>query len=839
VPAAKAISRTVFALTLVLCLTPALQAQHDRIHGPIDASTTVVLDSRVAPLALAQRGDEGAVDASRQLPWITMMFQRAPEQQGELTRLLAEQQNPSSPNYHKWLSAEEFADRFGLSTNDVGRIASWLRDQGFRVAYVARDRDFIAFSGSAGQVRDTFHTGIHRYTVDGEAHIMNQTAPSVPAALADVVLGIEGLNDFALKPGITSGGGGHDLAPSDIATIYDLAPLYNEGFDGSGQSMVVLGQSNVNLSDLHTFRTNYNLPGSDPQLVPCCNPPGTTGDINEVEADLDLEWASGVATNASIIYVYAANALLGAQYAIDQDLAPVVSLSFGVCEPSAASQGVTFNAWEGIAQAGNAKGITWLANAGDAGAAACDLGATVASHGLAVNFPASIPEVTAVGGTEFNEGAGSYWSSTATNGASALSYIPEIAWNDSDTPTEPQLAATGGGASTVFSKPSWQTGPGVPNDGMRDLPDLSVTASAAHDPYNIYTIDTSTGTSGWFVYGGTSASTPVVASMVVLLNQSLAAAGKPVAGNINSTLYSLAQASSVPFHDITAGNNIVPCTAGSPDCVNGFEGYSAGPGFNLVTGLGSIDAFNLVTVWDGGMIVKTVENAEGGGAAIAPNTWMEIDGANLAPATNTPIAPYPNDQMPTQWDQVSVTVNGKPAYMYYVSARQINVLTPPDAMEGPVEVQVTNNGVASTPFTVQAQAEAPSFFAWYGQNGLYVAAEHGNNSFVGPPNLFPGGAPTTPAVPGEEVALFANGFGATSVPLVAGSSNQLGNLPVFPVITIGNLPATVKFAGEIGYAGVYQINVVVPMGAANGDNPVVATYGGFTSDPVMLLTVQQ
>jgi uncharacterized protein (TIGR03437 family) len=484
-----------------------------------------------------------------------------------------------------------------------------------------------------------------------------------------------------------------------------------------------------------------------------------------------------------------------------------------------------------MAKTASSKGITWVAGAGDSGAAGCDdEGVSVASQGLAVLLPSSLPEVTSVGGTEFVEGSGSYWNTTNTaHGGSALGYIPETTWNDGV--VKGVLAATGGGVSTFYSKPAWQTGPGVPSGGMRDLPDVALAASYVHDAYNAYTLNLSTGTRGWYYWGGTSVSTVIMAGVVALLNQSLTAAGKPTAGNINPTLYSLAQTSPAVFHDITTGNNIVPCKTGSPDCVDGSEGYTAGVGFNLATGLGSVDVFGLATAWDGGLFIRSVENAEGGSAAIAPNMWLEIDGANLAPAGG--ILQFPGNQMPTKEDGVSVTVNGKAAYLYYLSPRQLNVLTPPDAMEGPVQVQVTNGGVVSAAFTVQAQAESPSFFVFNG--GPYVAAEHANYSFIGPPSLYPG--LTTPAKPGEVVLLFANGFGPTSKPIVPGSAVQGGVLSPLPVVTIGSLPATVQFAGLIG-AGMYQFNVVVPLGAPDGDNSVTAAYGGFNSQPGALITVQ-
>jgi subtilase family serine protease len=263
-----------------------------------------------------------------------------------------------------------------------------------------------------------------------------------------------------------------------------------------------------------------------------------------------------------------------------------------------------------ITQQANSQGQTIIAASGDAGAAACDYSSpispvTSATHGLAVNAPASVPYVTGMGGSEFNEGAGNYW--TASTGTdvipSALSYIPEIVWNDTTSPenTTGGLAAGGGGASIYFSKPAWQTGPGVPNDNARDVPDLSLNASPFHDGYLVCVegncVNGYRNTSqALTVAGGTSAAAPTFAGMVALINQQMnTPAGQ---GNINPILYSMAQTSPAAFHDITTGNNMVPCAAATRGCPNGGEiGYSAGVGYDQASGLGSVDAYNLVMEW--------------------------------------------------------------------------------------------------------------------------------------------------------------------------------------------------------------------------------------------------
>jgi uncharacterized protein (TIGR03437 family) len=237
-----------------------------------------------------------------------------------------------------------------------------------------------------------------------------------------------------------------------------------------------------------------------------------------------------------------------------------------------------------------------------------------------------------------------------------------------------------------------------------------------------------------------------------------------------------------------------------------------------------------------GPVIAEVANAEGESPAIAPNTWVEIKGVNLAPSGDSRIwqsLDFVGDQMPTALDKVSATVNGKNAYVYYISPTQIDILTPPDAMNGPVQVVVTNNGTAGAAFTAQAQLLSPSLFVFNG--GPYVAATHPNGAYLGPTSLYPG--QTTPAKSGETVVLYGNGFGQTSTPVVSGSTTQSGSLSPLPAIKIGGVTATVQFAG-LTAVGEYQFNVVVPSGLANGDQSISASYGGQTTQPGTLITIQ-
>jgi uncharacterized protein (TIGR03437 family) len=576
----------------------AVYAQPDRVHSAIDNSRSTVLRGLVHTNARPEN-DRGAVEDSFALPGITLLLKPSATQQAALEQLLAQQQDPSSPNYHNWLTPEQYADRFGLNANDVGKVAAWVKSQGFTVTGTARGRNWLTFSGTAQQASAAFHTTIHRYSVNGETHYANASDPSIPAALADVVSSIRGLNDFRLKARLrkpvaqmTIGGGAHQMAPDDFATIYDVTPLYQAGVDGTGQKLVVVGQTDINLSDIQKFRSKFNLsaPNLQQVKVPGSPDPGiSSGDLGE--ADLDIEWSGAVARNATVIYVYSDDVWTSALYAVDQNLAPVITMSYGECEQSDLADLPTF---QSTAQQANAEGITWLAAAGDSGAGDCeDVGASIAQDGLAVDVPGSIPEITSMGGTEFLDQGGAYWSATNTaNDASALSYIPEKTWND--TALDGELAATGGGASVYFPQPAWQTGAGVPADGVRHVPDLAVSASADHVGYYVYT-----GGSGTY-FGGTSVAAPTMAGIFVLLNHYLVSTGlQKQAGlaNVNATLYRMAQSTPAAFHSVTQGNNIVPCAVGSPNCATGTMGYNAGSGYNSTTGLGSVDAASLIHQW--------------------------------------------------------------------------------------------------------------------------------------------------------------------------------------------------------------------------------------------------
>jgi subtilase family serine protease len=567
----------------------------DRITSYIDDEQRVTLRGNRHPLAVTEY-DTGTVAAG--FPMEHMLLTLLPDaaQEDALNQLLEAQYNPESAYYHQWLTPEQYGERFGISEADAAQVVDWLQRQGMEVEEVTAGRRSIIFSGAASQVESAFHTQIHSYKVGEEVHHANAKDPEIPAALSQAVGGVVSLHDFhsesmhgSARKAIPefSSGGSYYLAPADFATIYDLIPLYQQSINGSGQSVAIVARSNIRLSDVRQFRTSFGLPANDPQVIVNGSDPGISNPGEETEADLDVEWSGAVAKNATIKFVVSKSTNssdgvdLSAQYIVNHNLAPVMSTSFGLCEAWLGSSGNGFlnSLWQQAA----AQGITVFVSSGDNGAAGCDsASASSATHGRGVNGLCSTPYSVCVGGTEFNDisNPSLYWSRSNSSGtqASAISYIPEVAWNESSPGYG--LWAGGGGMSSIYAKPFWQTGTGVPSDGKRDVPDVALT-SAGHDGYLIYQ------EGSLYVVGGTSAASPAFAGVMALVVQQTAARQ----GNANTGFYVLAskqRAGGAPvFHDITSGNNSVP----------GQAGFNATVGYDQATGLGSIDGALLVNHW--------------------------------------------------------------------------------------------------------------------------------------------------------------------------------------------------------------------------------------------------
>jgi subtilase family serine protease len=659
----------------------AAQSPARRITAEISRSEMSPLQGSQHPLALP-RNDAGRMPGDSRLNGISLYFNRSAAQQADLEALLAAQQDPSSPQYHQWLTPDQFAARFGMAPSDIEQVKSWLQQQGFSIDSIARSRNMIRFSGTVNQVEQAFSTQMHYYQSGGTEHFAPSSGLSVPAAIAPIVAGIRNLNDFRPRPqhitpraAFTSGQTGSVFfAPGDIATAYDVTPLYSASVNGTGQSIAVAGQSAIQVSDIENFQSASGLTKKDPTLVlvPGTGDSTVLADGDEGESDLDVEWSGAMAPGANIVFVYTGNGGNAAvfesvQYAVDELLAPIISLSYASCETELMQS--DYNTLDAFIQQAATQGQTIITASGDQGSTACsgDTHLTTAQQeAVAVNYPASSAYVTGMGGTEIpasdgvdpttlSKGANysTYWNSTSGTDVtpnSVKQYIPEVAWNDDSPPsaTSPGgLSATGGGVSTLVSRPAWQTGvPGIPSGTMRLVPDISLYSSPALPGYLYCTSDQTnwnttqqpvqTGSCGsgyratssdntLTVAGGTSFAAPIFAGMLALINQKAGYTNGQ--GLINPTLYKLASDSSTyssAFHDVTTGNN--DCNAGPTFCASGgsSSGFSAGTGYDEVTGLGSVDLGNLAMKWP--------VNAGTSAGLIATTTT--VTPANATPAVN-------------------------------------------------------------------------------------------------------------------------------------------------------------------------------------------------------------
>jgi subtilase family serine protease len=766
--------------TVIFCIllfsTSSFAAAPDRITAPIVGANSIRLAAGV-PMQAKPEFDQGAVDPTLQLSYITLLTVPSAAQKKALNKLYLDQQNPRSASYHKWLTPEQYADRFGLSPTDVLKITAWLQSQGFTVVRTARGRNWIAFSGTAAQVARTFQTQIHSFKVDGEMHFANTTPPAIPMAFSGIVAGFRGFNDFRLKsqarrakPGYTFPSGGTNflfVSPGDVAAIYDVNTLYTNGIDGTGQSVAVIGETGVYQSDLTNFRQNFGLSAisctTSGDIITSCNTANfkyilVNGSATSIfgdlpEADIDIEWSGAAARNAKIIYVTAnaTNVFDSMYYTIDNDVSPVMTMSYTT--PCELAEIGFFDADEAELQKANTEGITFMNSSGDTGAAECDFGdpsgVNLAIFGYAVGYPTSSQYITSVGGTLIpsvapNEYSSTYWNPTnGSDGGSAKGYIPEQAWNDAEefglecaaNPTSSfcqfygitnwataqsalGLSAGGGGVSNCvtadsnfvclsgFPQPSWQAGlsASAVNPGgigeisagtpTRYTPDISLLASANLPGYLVCTQSAALGGSGsgstcdspttgitdmltacfagtepCSIFGGTSVSSPIFAGIVALLNQQVVASGVqtvPGLGNINPTLYSLAAANSTnhAFNPVTtssagASSNGAFCEVGTPtsgvggdpwpaslQCPSsgflGFNAFNADPttGYNLVTGLGSINASHLAAAWvaQGSSTSTTLissQNPQAFGSAVTFTATVTTTGTNTPTGTVT------------------------------------------------------------------------------------------------------------------------------------------------------------------------------------------------------------
>jgi subtilase family serine protease len=657
------------------------------VTAKVDDSVTVTLANE-RPVAAHTVTDLGALADSHALPHVILVMKRPASLQAALDKLISDQQNPKSASYHKWLAPSDLR-AYGPAQADIDKTVSWLQSHGLKVNAVSPSGMSIDFGGTARQVATAFHTSLHSVSLNGETHIANMTDPAIPAALAPAVHGAT-LSNFFPKPNNVKAhpnftvpfppGYFFAVGPDDFATIYNVKPLWtgNNPFGykatGEGVTIAVVEQTDILPGDWNTFRTNFKLTGFKKGSLKLthpgfCGDPGFTGD--EVEAAIDADWSSAVAPNATIIEASCPSS--DTNFGVEQTLqnlvelgttASALSISYGGSE---VSNGLTFlTGWSNLVEEGAAEGLSIMISAGDSGSSSSE---SVTTTGLAVNGLSSNPYNTTVGGTDFYDTAlgkiGTYWNVNNTNTLqSAKSYIPEIPWNNSCASSvivkylgfasaqalcnSTQTAffvqndiGGSGGQSLYYSKPDWQNigVPGVPADGVRDQPDVSLFAANGiwSHFYVICMSDPNEGGSACDysnaddvlgnAYGGTSVAAPAFAGIIALVVQGNGfKIGNPapllyqlaktqfnnplLLKNCNSTL-GKAISSACVFNNITAGNNAEACVKGTPDChtagsaplgvgvltastkapfVNAFP---AGPGYSLATGLGTVNATNL------------------------------------------------------------------------------------------------------------------------------------------------------------------------------------------------------------------------------------------------------
>ena len=723
------------SLTVLAFFATAALAQNGKsvLTGPIIETQRVTLEGNTPPAAQQAANDRGPVADGMRLDHMLLVLKGSAQSEAALQKLIDDMHNPAAAaEYHHWLTAQQIGARFGLVREDLEVIQGWLESHGFAVNRVYSNGLIVDFSGSAAQVREALHTEIHQLVLpSGEQHISNVSDPQIPAALAPAIRGVASLHDFfprahsvllgpvgydrasnLWKPKFNVPFDGtifHTLAPYDFATIYDLLPLWRQGFTGKGVTIAAVEDTNLlHASDWQAFRNTFGLNkfthGNFTQIYPGCTNPGQNGD--EIEAALDVEWASAAAPDANIELSACANTATtsGLDLAILGliDFAPpdIITDSYGLCETVSGASLIALENRE--AQLATAEGTTFFIAEGDDGADQCAPVERTNYSTLGINGGDNTASAYAVdvGGTDFMAQYNSdvhgipvstYWSATndPSTKASALSYIPEIPWNDGCTsqliygdpvnggftqsygvngfcnsPAGQSFiidVAGGGGPSTCFTgkpavegvvggtcqgnpKPAYQFGvPGVPNDGLRDQPDISLFASnGAWGSFYVECMsDKKTGGAPCTANndaiveggGGTSFSAPAMAGIQALINQKF---GRQ--GDANYVYYALARrqftqsnpsacdasktngvlpAKSCIFHDITRGDIDIPCgqdkLGKSVDCFGDSSStiigelsssksqsepaFPATVGYDLATGLGSVDATNLFNAW--------------------------------------------------------------------------------------------------------------------------------------------------------------------------------------------------------------------------------------------------
>jgi subtilase family serine protease len=885
VPTLSPLSRFMRSVLLFWVLYGLARAQSQpafRITSPIDDRVRITLTGNVHPLA-QPRYDQGKVSDSFPAERMLLLLQRSADREAALRQFLQDAHRPGTPSYHKWVTSKEFGERFGPEDAEIAAVSGWLQKHGFSIARVTKGKTAIEFSGNAGQLREAFHTEIHTYSIDGQEHHANNLDPQIPAALAAVVAGITPLNDFLPRSYLKSlGQASYDLSthklvpnwtfpsgtdllelgPGDFALQYDLNPLYTAGVTGMGVTIGIIGASNVDPTAVATYRSFFGLPPVRLNVVIDGSDPGQNYAVSE--SYLDVELAGAVAPGAAInLYTSEGTSLqyglnLAAQRAVDENVATVLSTSYGTCEQDLGSAGNQF--WAGLWEQAAAQGQTSFVSAGDGGPAGCDNfnAEQPAQYGIAVNGIASTPWNIAVGGTDFYYSTyngtsaaeqtqiESYWDAVPTifPTTSLLQPVPEQPWNDSFgldlynggvyNPNVPTIVGGSGGPSNCsmgvegsngtyssctvgYAKPSWQSGSGVPVDGVRDLPDVSLFAAAGENdtlypfcPGEGYCVE-SDGNLTIGIVGGTSVSSPAMAGIMALINQKYGPQGQA-----NYILYPLAVQHPSAFHDITTGSNIVPCQQGSPNCTlstapdntKGYYtfGYYAGPGYDLATGLGSVDANLLVQYWNSLGFKSTSTTLSLSQTSFIHGTPVKVmvgvSGSGGTPSggvalvtTAKPVNDSGVGALTLQSGAASATANTLPGGQYQVTARYNG--------------DSTFASSTSTPVTVNVTPESSSFSLF----GSYYSYDTNTSGILANGGTYPYGT---------SIALNASAVGASATP---GSTDGIatGTVVFTDVASTGTINSGLVNVGSASTA------VWVPAQFGAGTHSVTARYSGDAS----------
>ena len=801
------------ALGLASFLTP-VSAQNPavvpRINGPVDESALATLRGNVPPQARPEL-DKGEASPATALASMRLVLSRSPAQQAAMNTLMAQQLDKSSPNYHHWLTPEQFGKLYGPADSDIAAIIAWLESHGLKVVDIPPGRNNIAFSGTVSQVAEAFHTPIHSFDDHGEQFLSNTTDPRIPTALAPVISGVAQLNTIrprphsvrgpagqfdpashrlvpagessATRPDLTTGSTGSFtlfLVPADAATIYDTPNSLNATFasgatsyTGAGVTIGIVGDALIQAATVVDYRTKFLGDTTPPTINNISNstvPPATPGNDTD-EGYLDVEIAGGLAPGASLVFYTSSSLQAAIQQALTDNKVDILSVSFGECEISLGASGnQLLGGPGGLWQQASMAGIAVVVSAGDSGSAGCDINnptaSSSASHGLQVSGFATTPYNIAVGGTDYSSLVGGFTTyantTNAANFGSAKGYIPESTWNDStskDTTVSANIPAlsssnatnivaggggasacatsTGSGCTAGYAKPSWQRGAGVPGDGVRDIPDVSLFAGAGFDAaaWLVCTDDLvspgsalvqncttqSGGTFNFAGFGGTSTAAPAFAGILALVQQKAGGRlGGIAAAQELYNLFNSSKANAV-FHDVTVGNNSVVCTSGTPDCQKNTAGnfflsmYDTTPGFDLATGMGSVDATQLTANWGtvNGSAPATVTltpsataitsiqpltvnvTVTGSGGLPTPMGTVTLSGGNFGPSTTALSAGAASfsitaGTLTPGTDAMTATYNGDSTYA--ITSNSVDVTV--------TQVSYSLSATATTPATV-------------------------------------------------------------------------------------------------------------------------------------------